>query len=70
MKFLKKNLFKSKIKEIKKSFLKPSNKKTLKSIVKEIKEVLYDPILDRNKKIEEIKKIDYNPKKIFLNEKR
>ena len=30
--------------------------------MKEIKEILYDPILDRDEKIEEIKKKNYDPK--------
>ena len=42
--------------------MKPSKKKILKSIIKEIKEILYDSILDRDEKIEEIKKTLYNPK--------
>ena len=58
---LKKNIFKPKRKEIKKSLMKPS-KKTLKSKMKEIKEILYDTILDRDEKIQEIKKFFYNPK--------
>ena len=40
----KKNFFKSKRKEIKKSLMKPSKKKILKSKIKEVKEILYDPI--------------------------
>ena len=51
----KKIIFKSKRKEIKKSFMKPS-KKILKSIIKQIKEILYDPIKNRDEQIEEIKK--------------
>ena len=35
---------------------KESKKKIFKSKIKEIKEILYDPILDRDEKIEEIKK--------------
>ena len=58
---MKKNIFKPKRKEIKKSLMKPS-KKTLKSKMKEIKEILYDTILDRDEKIEEVKKNFYNPK--------
>ena len=50
----KKNTFKSKREEIKKSFIKPSKKKIFKLKIKEMKEILYDPILDRDKKIEEI----------------
>ena len=42
--------------------MKPSKKKILKSKMKEIKEVLYDPILDRDEQIEEIKKNLYDPK--------
>ena len=49
-----KNIFKSKRKEIKKSLMKLSKKKILKSKIKEIKEILYDPILNRDEKIEEI----------------
>ena len=51
-----KNIYKSKRKEIKKNLMKPSKKKILKSKIKEIKEILYDPILDRDEKIEEVKK--------------
>ena len=58
-----KNIFKSKIKEIKKSIMKPTKKKIFKSKVKEIKEILCDPILDRDEKVEEIKKSFYDPKK-------
>ena len=65
MKPLKKNIFKSKRKEIKKSIMKPAKKKTLKSKIKEIKEILYDPILDRDEKIEEIKKNFIIQKKSF-----
>ena len=53
----KKNIFKSKRKKIKKSLMKPSKKKILKSIIKESKEILYDQMLDRDEKIEEIKKL-------------
>ena len=60
-----KNVFKSKRKEIKKSLMKPSKKKILKSKMKEIKKIVYDPILDRDEKIEEIKKKFYDPKYIF-----
>ena len=56
------NIFKSKRKEIKKSLMKPPKKKILKSKIKEIKEILYDQILDRDEKIEEIKNIFYDPK--------
>ena len=52
----KKKFFKSKRKGIKKSLIKPPKKKVLKSKIKEIKEIFYDPILDRGEKIEEIKK--------------
>ena len=57
-----KNIFKSKRKEIKQSLMKPSKKKILKSIIKEIKEILHDPIIDRDEKIEEIKKNFYDPR--------
>ena len=57
-----KNIFKSKRKEIKKSLMKPSKKKILKSKMKEIKEILYDPILDRDEKMEEIRKFFHDPK--------
>ena len=56
------NIFKSKRKEIKKSLMKPPRKKILKSKIKEIKDILYDQILDRNEKIEEIKNNFYDPK--------
>ena len=65
-----KNIFKLKRKEIKKSLMKPSKKKILKSKMKKIKEVLYDPILDRDEKIEEIKNIFMIQKIIFLNQKK
>ena len=42
--------------------MKPSKKKILKSKIKEIREILYDQILDRDEKIEEIKKSFYDPK--------
>ena len=38
--------------------------------MKEIKEILYDPILDRDEKIEEIKKIFMIQKITFLNQKK
>ena len=50
----KKNIFKPKRKAIKKSRMKTSKKKMFKSKLKEIKEILYDPIIDRDEKIEEI----------------
>ena len=56
MKPLKKNIFKSKRKEIKKGLMKHSKKKTLKSKMKEIKEILYDAILDRDERIVAMKK--------------
>ena len=37
--------------------MKPLKKKILKSIKKEIKEILYDPIIDRDEKTKEIKKL-------------
>ena len=46
----KKNIFKSKRKEIKESLMKPSTQKIPKSLIKEIKEILYDPIIDRDEK--------------------
>ena len=51
-----KNIFKSKRKQVKKSLMKHSKKKILKSKMKKIKEILYDQILDRDKKIEEVNK--------------
>ena len=60
-KYNKKNIFKSRRKEIKEGLMKPSKKKTLKSKIKEIKEILHEPILNRDEKIEEIKKILYDP---------
>ena len=56
----KKNIFKSKRKEIKESLMKHSKKKILKSIIKEIKEILHHPVIDRDEKIKEIKKILYD----------
>ena len=50
--------------------MKRSKKKTLKSKMKEIKEIFYDPILDRDEKIEEIKKILYDSKNIFFKPKK
>ena len=38
--------------------------------MKQIKKILYEPILDRDEKIEEIKKFFYNPKKFFLKPKK
>ena len=64
-----KNIFKSK-RKIKKSLMKPSKKKILKSKMKEIKEILYDVILDKDEKIEEIKKILHDPKKKFFKPKK
>ena len=58
----KNNIFKSKRKEMKKSLMKPSKKKISKLKIKEIKEIFYDPILNRDKKIEKINKILYDPK--------
>ena len=49
-------------KDIKKSLMKPSKKKIFKSKIKEIKQILFDPIIDRDEKIEEIKKILFKPK--------
>ena len=66
----KNNIFKSKRKEIKKSLIRLSKKKILKSIIKEIKEIFYDPILDRDEKIEEIEKILYDPKNNIFKPKR
>ena len=66
----KKNIFKSKRKEIKESFMKLSKKKVLKPIIKEIKEILLDPIINRDEKIEEIKKLIYDPRNnLFKQEK-
>ena len=59
-KYNKNNIFKSKRKEIKKSLMKPSKKEIIKSIIKKIKEIPYDSILDRDEKIEEIKKLFIN----------
>ena len=50
----KNNIFKSKRKEIKKSLMKPLKKKISKLKIKEIKEIFYDPILNRDKKISRI----------------
>ena len=41
--------------------MKPSKKKILRSKIKEIKEIFYDLILDRDEKIEQIKKTLYDP---------
>ena len=66
----KNNTFKSKRKEIKKSLMKPSKKKILESIIKEIKEIFYDPITNRDEKIEEIKKKTlYDPKNNLIKPK-
>ena len=66
----KKNIFKSKRKEIKNLLMKSSKKKVFKSKIKEIREILCDPILDRDRKIEEIKKNFMIQKIIFLNQKK
>ena len=58
----KRNIFKSKRKEIEKSLMKPSKKKIFKSKIKEIKEIFFDPILDKDEKIEEIEKNLYDLK--------
>ena len=42
--------------------MKPSKTNIFKSKIKEIKEILYDPILDRVEKTEEIKKTVYEPR--------
>ena len=66
----KNNIFKLKRKKIKKSLMKPSKKKIFKSRTKEIKEIFYDPILDRDEKIEETNKILYDfQKKIIISKK-
>ena len=49
--------------------MKASKKKTFKSKMKKIKEILYGPILDRDEKIKEIKKL-YNPKKDLFKPKK
>ena len=49
--------------------MKASKKKTFKSKMKKIKKILYGPILDRDEKIKEIKKI-YNPKKDLFKPKK
>ena len=53
--------FKSKRKKVKKSLMKSSKQKIFKSKLTEIKEILDDQMLDRDEKIEEIKKILYDP---------
>ena len=55
-------------KDIKKSLMKPSKKKIFKSKIKEIKQILFDPIIDRDEKIEEIKKILLNQKKMIISQ--
>ena len=49
--------------------MKPSKKKILKSKIKEIKEILHDPIIDSDEKIEKSKKILYDPKNILFKPK-
>ena len=49
--------------------MKPSKKKILKSKIKEIKEILHDPIIDSDEKIEKTKKILYDPKNILFKPK-
>ena len=66
----KNNIFKLKRKKIKKSLVKPSKKKIFKSRTKEFKEILYDPILDRDEKIEETNKILYDFQKKIIISKR
>ena len=51
-----KKILKSKTEEIKESLMKPSKKKILKSKIKELKEIFHDPIIDKDEKIEKIKK--------------
>ena len=46
----------------KKSLHKPARKNLCKSKIEEIKETLYDSIINRDDKIEEIKKILYDPR--------
>ena len=48
--------------------MKPSKKKIFKSKIKEIKQILFDPIIDRDEKIEEIKKILLNQKKMIISQ--
>ena len=62
MKPSKKKILESKRKEIKKSLMKPSKKKILKLIIKEIKKILHNPIINRDEKIGEIKKILDDPR--------
>ena len=50
--------------------MKPSKKKILKSKMTEIKEIHYDPILDRDEKMEEIKKNAYDSKNSFFKSKK
>ena len=45
--------------------MKPSTKKIFKSIIKEIKEIIHDPIINRDEKIEEIKKNVYPRNNLF-----
>ena len=40
--------------------MKPSKKKILKSTIKEIKEISHDPTINRDEKVEEIKKNIYD----------
>ena len=54
------SLFKLKREKIKKSLFKPVRKNLFKSKIEEIKEILHDPIINRNEKIEEIKKVSYD----------
>ena len=56
------SLFKLKREKIKKSLYKPGRKNLFKSKTEEIKEFLHDSIINRNEKIEEIKKILYDPR--------
>ena len=65
-----KTIFKSKRKEIKYNLINPSKKKILKSKIKEIREILYDSMINRDEKVEEIKKILYDPKIIFFNQEK
>ena len=62
----KNNLFKLKREKIKKSLHKPSKKNIFKSKIVEIRKILHDSKINRNRKIEEIKKILYDPGNIFF----
>ena len=60
------NLSKLKREKIQKSFYKPAKKDLLKSKIEEIKEIICDPIINRDEKKEEIRETLYDPRNNFF----